>query len=75
MVLLSVFLLKAGGGWEGILNWTQREETETEGDRLQLATDLMNALDRRVQPILNDSCLFTLQVFDASVRCSTLRYV
>ena len=39
---------------------------EIEGDRLQLATDLMNALDRMVQPVLNDSCLSTVQVFDAS---------
>ena len=67
--LLHGWLVTNEGGGEGrrgILNWTQREEMEIEGDRLQLATDLMNALDRKVQPVLNDSCLSTLQVFDAS---------
>ena len=67
--LLHGWLVTNEGGGEGrrgILSWTQREEMEIEGDRLQLATDLMNALDRRVQPVLNDCCLSTLQVFDAS---------
>jgi hypothetical protein len=50
----------------GILNWTLREAMEIEEDRLRLAADLMNALDRRVQAILHDRCLSTLQVFDAS---------
>ena len=39
---------------------------EIEEDRLRLAADLINALDRRVQPILHDRCLLTLQVFHAS---------
>ena len=49
--LLQGWLVTNEGGGEGqrgILNWTQREKMEIEGDRLQLATDLMNALDRRV---------------------------
>jgi hypothetical protein len=67
--LLDGWLVKnqgSGEGRRGTLNWTQREEMEIEEDRLRLAADLMNALDRRVQPILHDRCLSTLQVFDAS---------
>ena len=67
--LLHGWLLANQGGGQGqigILDWTHREEMEIEEDRLRLAADLMNALDRRVQAILHDRCLSTLQVFDAS---------
>ncbi len=56
----------SGEGRRGKLNWTQQEEMEIEEDCLRLIADLMNPLDRRVQPILHNHCLSTLQVFDAS---------
>ena len=50
--------------------WKMREESEIREDHKRLASDLLTALDRRVNSVVSDHSLSVLQVFDAAALVS-----
>ena len=50
----------------GRFTWKLREESDIKEDHKRVASDLMNALDRRVQSAVSDHSLTVFQAFDAA---------
>ena len=51
---------------ESRFKWKAREEFDIKADRERLARDLADALDRRVNSVVNDQAISQLAVFDAA---------